>query len=249
VDYPLLVFVVSFTLLVLSTRVGYAFRKRVGVPKEDEQGDAGSLLTVSLTLLFLLIGFSFSMGIGRYDVRKNCELAEANAIGTEYSRADLLTSADAAKVQPLLKRYLAQRILLYTTRNPSRASEITADTVRLQMELSSTVRTAIAAIPAPLMGLLITGMNDVINSERSSQAGWLNRIPVAAWVLATVISIGCCWLIGYRARRTDWLTFLIVPIAVSVSFFLIADLDSPRGGVIRVSPRNLSNLSQSLPVQ
>ena len=65
----------------------------------------------------------------------------------------------------------------------------------------------------------------------------------------TIIGMGCCWLIGYRARRRDWLAFLIVPIAVSVCFFLIADLDSPTGGAIRVTPQNLSSLSQSLPAQ
>ena len=248
-SFPLLVFVTSFALMVLSTWVGDALRKRAGVPKEDKGSDTGPLLTVTLTLLFFIIGFSFSMAVSRYDLRKNCEQAEAIAIGTEYSRADLLAAADAAKVQTLLKRYLDQRMLFYTTRSPGRASEIAADTVRLQTELWSTLRPAIAAVPAALMGLLVSGMNDVINSQRSSQAAWLNRIPVAAWALMAIIGIGCCWLIGYRARRTDWFAFLVVPVAVSVCFFLIADLDSPRGGAIRVTPLNLSSLSQSLPAQ
>jgi hypothetical protein len=247
--FPLLVFVTSFALMVLSTRVGKALRKRAGVAKEDGRSDTGLLLGATLTLLFLIIGFTFSMAISRYDLRKNCEQAEAIAIGTEYSRADLLAPADAAKVQTLLKRYLDQRMLFYTTRSPGRASEITADTVRLQTELWSTLRPAIAAVPPPLMGLRVTGMNDVINSQRISQAAWLNRIPVAAWALMAIIGIGCSWLIGYRARRTDWLAFLIVPVVVSICFFLIADLDSPRGGAIRVTPLNLSSLSQSLPTQ
>jgi hypothetical protein len=248
-DYPLLVFVMTFALTVLSTRVGEALRKRRGIPKEDELVDTGILLGAILTLLFLIIGFSFSMAINRYDLRKNCEQAEAIAIGTEYSRVDLLAPADAVKVQALLKKYLDQRMLFYTARRPGRLSEISAETARLQTELWSTLRPAIAAVPAPLMGLLVSGMNDVINSQRTSQAAWLNRIPVAAWVLMETISIGCCWLIGYRARWTDWLAFLVVPVAVSVSFFLLADLDSPRGGAIRVAPQNLSSLSQSLPTQ
>jgi len=248
-DFPLLVFVISFALMVLSTRLGDAHRRSAGVPKEDGRADTGLLLGAILTLLFLIIGFSFSMAINRYDLRKNCEQAEAIAIGTEYSRADLLAPADAAKVKTLLKRYLDQRMLYYLTRWPGRASEIAADTAPLQTELWSTLRPAIAAVPPPLMGLLISGMNDVINSQRSSQAAWLNRIPVAAWALMATISIGCCWLIAYRARQTDWIAFLVVPVAVSVSFFLIADLDSPRGGAIRVTPQNLSSLSQSLPAQ
>jgi hypothetical protein len=248
-NYPLLLSAASLALLMISTWVGDALRKRAGVPKEDERVESGPVLSATLTLLFFIIGFSFMMAIGRYDLRKNCEQAEAIAIGTEYTRADLLAPADAAKVQTLLKRYLDQRMLFYMTRVPGRASEITADTVRLQTELWSTLRPAIAAVPPPLMGLLVSGLNDVTNSQRSSEAAWLNRVPIAAWVLMTAIGIGCCWVIAYRARRTDWLAFLIVPIAVSVCFFLIADLDSPRGGAIRVTPANLSNLSQSLPAQ
>ena len=55
-----------------------------------------AVLAATLTLLGLIIGFSFSMAISRYDQRKNYEEAEANAIGTEYVRADLLPAADAA---------------------------------------------------------------------------------------------------------------------------------------------------------
>lgn len=248
-NYPLLLSLASLALLVIATRVGDAQRRRAGVPKEDERAESGPLLGATLTLLFFIIGFSFMMAVGRYDLRKACEQAEAIAIGTEYSRADLLAPADAAKVQTLLREYLEQRTLFYTTRRSGRLVEITAGTVRLQTELWSTLRPAIAAVPPPLMGLLVSGMNDVINSQRSSQGAWLNRVPVAAWVLMTAIGLGCCWLIGYRARRTDWLAFMIVPIAVSVCFFLIADLDSPRGGAIRVAPANLSALSQSLPAQ
>jgi hypothetical protein len=58
-------------------------------------------------LLGLIIGFSFSMATSRYDQRKNYEEAEANAIGTEYVRADLLPAADAATVRTLLRKYLS----------------------------------------------------------------------------------------------------------------------------------------------
>jgi hypothetical protein len=248
-NFPLLVFVGAFALLVLSTRIGDALRTRAGVPTEDDRSDSNLLLSATLTLLFLIIGFSFSMALSRYDLRKNCEQAEALAIGTAYSRADLLAPADAAKVQALLKRYLDLRVLFYTTRSASRASEVTADMVQLQSELRSTLRAALPVVPPPLMGLLVSSIDDVVNSQRVSQAAWLNRIPVAAWVLMAAIGSGCCWLIGYRAHRTGWLVFVVVPVAVSVSLFLIADLDSPRGGAIRVTPQNLSSLSQSLAAQ
>ena len=57
------------------------------------------------------------MAIERYDQRKNYEEAEANAIGTEYVRADLLPAGETAKVQALLRDYLDQRILFYKARD------------------------------------------------------------------------------------------------------------------------------------
>jgi hypothetical protein len=87
-------------------------------------------------------------------------------------------------------------------------------------------------------------MNDVLNSQGYTQAAWWNRIPVAAWGLMMAIAICCNLLLGYRAQGS--LLLLVMPFIVSISFFLIADIDSPRGGVIRVLPQNLVALSQSL---
>jgi len=117
VDFPFLLLAISLVTLWLSAHVGNFFRKRVRTLKEDEREYFSVVLTASLTLLALIIGFSFSMAISRYDQRKNYEEAEANAIGTEYVRADLLPSADAARVRELLGKYLDQRVSFYTTRD------------------------------------------------------------------------------------------------------------------------------------
>jgi hypothetical protein len=96
----------------LGTLVGRMSRE----PDERAEHDIGVVLAATLTLLGLIIGFSFSMAISRYDQRKNYEEAEANSIGTEFVRADLLPPDDAGRVRLLLKQYLDQRVLFYTTR-------------------------------------------------------------------------------------------------------------------------------------
>jgi hypothetical protein len=118
-----------------------------------------------LTLLGLIIGFSFSMAVSRYDQRKNYEAEEANAIGTEYVRAGLLPAADAARVRELLRSYVDQRILFYTTRNVRRLGQINARTAQLQTDLWSTVQAPAAAQPTFTVGLAVSGMNDVLNSQ------------------------------------------------------------------------------------
>lgn len=249
IDFPLLVLVLSLLLLFLAAQIGDQLHKRVLPLTEEARGDFGVVLGATLTLLGLLIGFTFSMAVSRYDQRKNYEEAEANAIGTEYLRADLLPAADASRVRDLLRKYTDQRVLFYTTRNPQRLARINADTAALQKELWLAVRSAIAAVPAPLESVVISGMNDVFNSQGYTQAAWWNRIPTAAWLLMLAIAICCNLLIGYGARQSDRRLFLIVPVAVAIAFFLISDIDSPRGGAILVAPHNLVSLAQALRAQ
>ena len=244
VKFPLLLFTFSFFALWLSALVGAFFGKRRGPLDDDKRSEFGVLQAAVLTLLGLLIGFSFSMALSRYDQRKNYEEAEANAIGTEYVRADLLPPADAARVRDLLKRYLDQRVLFYTTRNEQQLRQINADTAQLQYDLWSALQAHAAAQPTPITALTVSGMNDVLNSQGYTQAAWLNRIPLAAWVLLVAIAIWGNVLLGYGVHRVSKL-FTVWPLLVAVSFFLIADIDSPRRGLIRVQAQNLTILSQS----
>ena len=101
------------------------------------------------------------------------------------------------------------------------------------------------------MALALAGMNDGLNSQGYTQAAWWNRIPRAAWALMITIATCSSVLIGYgaRSRIPETILLLVLPLVVSISLFFIADLDSPRGGVIRVSPRNLVSLAESLGAQ
>lgn len=188
---PVIIFAFSFLGLALSARIGVLFSKWWGMRDAEVRGDFEVVQAATLTLLGLIIGFTFSMALGRYNQRKDYEETEANAIGTEYIRADLLPAANAAKVRALLLNYLDQRILLYTTRDEQQLSQINA-------------QTAIAIFSNAMVGF------------------------------------------GLRKPKAELWLLLILPLVVSVAFFLIADIDSPGGGFIRVNPRNLLSLSQSL---
>jgi hypothetical protein len=199
-----------------------------------------------LTLLALIIGFSFSMAVSRYDQRKNYEEEEANAIGTEYVRADLLPTADAARVRQLLTQYLDQRLLFYTIRDAQRLETVDSQTAKLQTEMWVTVQGAATARPTPLVALVVSGMNDVLNRQGYTQAAWWNRIPTGAWSLMVALAICCSLLVGYSAHPKASPLSAVLPFLVALAFFLMADIDSPRRGVVRVLPQNLISLSQSL---
>jgi hypothetical protein len=247
-DNPLLVFVISVFVLWLSAQIGAFVLRRQRKLAEEIHEDLGVILAATLTLLALIIGFTFSMAISRYDQRKNYEEAEANAIGTEYVRADLLPAADAAKVRALLRNYLDQRVLFYITRDEQQIRQINVRTAQLQADLWSAVLAPAAAQPTPVVTLAVSGMNDVLNSQGYTQAAWWNRIPIAARLLMVGIAIFCNLMIGYGALhiKAEGILLLVLPLILAISFFLIADIDSPRGGLIHVNPQNLASLVESL---
>lgn len=244
-DHPVIWLLVSFLFLYFAARFGMYFRKRRSGRVIIDDQDFDLVVGATLTLLGLIIGFTFSMAITRYDQRKNLEEAEANAIGTEYVRADLVPPANAAKVRQLLREYTDTRIRYYTTRRSPLLRQIDSRTAQLQADLWNAV-TAVANSRDQVTALVLSGMNDVLNSQGYTEAAWRNRVPLAAWTLLVVIAFFCNLLLGVRSEQHSWILLLILPVALSVSFFLIADIDSPRAGIIRVHPQNLESLADSL---
>jgi hypothetical protein len=243
---PLVVFVVAFFLLWLAAWAGALRGQRRRDLTEAVRTDFGVILAATLTLLGLIIGFSFSMATARYDLRKSYEESEANAIGTEYVRADLLPAAEGAQVRSLLKQYTDLRIRFYKTQDAEDLRQINAETARMQNELWAAASKPANAQPSPVIALAVGGMNDVLNSQGYTQAAWWNQIPAGAWCLMFVIAIFSNGLLGYGARQLEPRLFMVLPVVVAVAFFLIADIDSPRGGVIRVQPQNLISLRAGL---
>ena len=244
---PIFLFFVSLILLWLAERLGAGLRMRRPL-QDDARTDFDVVLTAALTLLGLIIGFTFSMAVTRFDQRKNFEEEEANAIGTEYLRADLLPSTDADQVHQLLRTYLDQRIVFYQAMEGRQLEQNIAETAQTQAALWSVVRKAANSTPTPVVALAASGMNDVLNSQGYTQFAWDDHIPVPAWMLLVAIGIGCNLMVGYSARRPaqEKLLSFILPLFISISFLLIADIESPRGGLIRVKPQNLIILSRSL---
>ena len=244
---PLIVLMLSLVTLWLSELIGASFRKRWNL-QEDERDGFSLIAAATLTLLGLVIGFAFSMAISGYDQRQSYEEAEANAIATEYNLSDLLPAGDAARVRALLRNYLDQRVLFYETHNDRQLRQIDATTTQLKTDLWSAVKAPAVAQPTPVVALAVSGMNDVLNSKGNAQAAWWNRVPGPAWGLMAAIAICSNLLIGYGLRNAERKATLplVLPVVVSISFFLISDIDSPRGGIIHVPPQNLTILSRSL---
>jgi hypothetical protein len=247
-DHPVLFGAVTFIVLWLATWIGATVLPRLAPLDKSSRDEFGIVQAATLTLLGLIIGFTFSMATSRYDQRKNYEEDEANAIGTAYVRVELLPAPAAAKLRPLLRSYLEQRILFYTLTDAERLHAVDSETARLQGDLWAATRDGARSDPSPVTALAVASINDVLNSQGYTQAAWWNRIPVQAWILMAAIAICSSALLGYGAghARAEAFMMPVLPLVVAIAFLLIADIESPRSGTISITARNLQALAQSL---
>src|ERR1700756_3517796 len=162
-NFPRVLFVATFLSLWFAAWIGMMLRSRRHELSESMRSDFNTVVGATLTLLGLLIGFTFSMATTRYDLRESLEEEEANAIGTEYARLDLLPGGAPAALQNLLRQYTDLRIQFYESRYGANLQRINAETANMQRQLWVAVATAAKSQPSPLSALASSGMNDVLN--------------------------------------------------------------------------------------
>ncbi len=246
-DYPLVTLAVCLVLFGAASFAGLRLR---GLRPFDEgsKGEIDLVVNGTLTLLALIIGFSFSMAVTRFEQRKTNEAREANAIGTAYDQAGLLDAGDAATVRAALKRYLDERAAWYATSSYATARRLRERELATEEQLWTTVERAAKAHQTPIQALVVSGMSEVIDNAGDVDAAYLNRVPLAAWALMLVIAVFACILIGYSAPPavSVFRGFVVLPFMFAIAFFLIADLDATRDGLIRVHPENLLQLQRQL---
>ena len=168
VDNPFVVFAAFLVAQWIAAYLGDFVRSRQQPAKQDELADLDVVQTAALTLLALIIGFSFSMAVSRYDQRKDYEEAEANAIGTEYLRADLLPAESARRPQLDPAMALSARRIL-SAQSERHVGQIEAEAEKLQAELWSAILPAARAYPTPVTALAVAGMNDMLNAQSRTQ--------------------------------------------------------------------------------
>jgi hypothetical protein len=244
--HPLVLFAVALVLQWLAAYLGNYFRRRREPADVSEREDLNDILGATLSLLALIIGFTFAMAISRYDERTDLEGAEVTALSTEFARADLLPADAAAQVRDLLGRYVQQRVLFYEVDDPERLEQIRSETEELKTGLWSAVTGPAASAPTPITALAVAGMNDVLSSEIHTNEAWRFHIPAAAWLLMLLIAIAGNLVLGLSEKRRSVATLVILPVIVSIPFFLIADIDSPRAGIIRVVPAHMIAQAQAM---
>ena len=194
-------------------------------------------------LVSLLLGFTLTLAVPRYTERRTRLVQEAISIRTTYHRADLLPQAYRDNAHELLRHYIDARLDLDNAGlDAVRFNEATNRSKHIQAQLwegavavAETDRTAITAT-------YINSLNETIDLDEERLAALENRIPVSIWFLILSVSVITIFSRGLTLTRRFWLTLVLGPITIAIVVGLIADLDSPSTGLLRLDQRAMQRL-------
>jgi len=238
--------------MLLSTEIGFrSGRRRKSLPREAVT-QANAVLASMLGLLALLLAFTFSAALQRYDERSQAVVAESNAIGTAYLRARLLPTEMRDEVQGELRDYLELRLQeghISSTHTAERASlQLQANRAAARL-WDQAVKAAEQDAGPVTSGLFVQSLNELIDANGIRNASLSRHVPevvlllMFATIVMTTATLG--YASGIAGHRVTLAAFVLV-ILIALVVFLIIDLDRPRRGIIQVSQESLLSLHDTI---
>jgi hypothetical protein len=224
-------------LFEVGRRIGIARGKRD--PGSADKG-SGPIEAAVFGLLGLLLAFSFSGAASRFEDRRHLISEESRAISTAYLRVDLLPAETQPAIRQLFARYLDVRIGIYrdaqdTAATKARASETTA--VQGQIWQKAVAASQRPDAPSDAASLLLPALNAMADITIKRAVAMQNHPPRIVFVLLAALSLISALLAGYVMCNTlvrSWFYMLLFSTTMSITFFVILDLEYPRFGLIRV---------------
>jgi hypothetical protein len=239
----------SAGLCSLALETGYRLgRRRSQTVSVERDSTVSATVGAILGLLGFVLAMTFGVAMGQFDMRRQAFVDEVDAIGTAYLRTDLLPPDLREESRKLLREYVRVRLYAVDTGNFKEA-EARSETIHKQ--LWSIVVMAQDEVSNPVsFGLSAQSIGEVIDAHtRRIVAGFQSRIPAAIWlVLFGIAALGMAE-IGYQAgvsRSARSPTHIILVVSFVAILWLIADLDRPREGAIRVSQKSMRDLERMM---
>ena len=239
----------------LATEAGFLLGRRgQSTTNDHSRSQIYTIQAATLGLLALLLGFTFSMAMSRYDTRRQMVLDESNAIGTTFLRAQLLPQPPRKEVSHLLRRYVEVRLDFYHAENDQKLlREVRDKTERLQNQLWAVGVAVGEKDPrAVTTGLFLQSLNETIDLNAKRITALENHVPEISLVLLYFVAVMATGLIGYGCGISGIRNFFVTIISsvlIAAVILVIIDLDRPRRGLIKVSQQRMIDLRDSLKEQ
>ena len=231
---PLLGLIV-FGLLIGAMQIGRALRHRILQWEGKEAGnDESYIVSGALSLLALLLGFTFGLAIDRYDHRRALKLEEANAIGTTYLRAQLLEEPDRGRVSTLLRHYAENRLALAEATDEATRNRLLVQSDDHQIRLWQATATAVRPIQNNTISRpLIEAMNTTIDAGAARVAARRSHVPPRVLIVLLIYMTISAFILGFVMSRSKRSAPAILLALFASAYLLILDIDRPTGGGIR----------------
>ena len=230
-------FVGMVVLLEVGRRIGI---RRLRKDPEGAREGVGAAEGAIFALLGLLIAFTFSGAVGRFDNRRNLIVEEANAIGTAYLRVDMVAPDLQPALRNTFRRYLTARLDVYRKIPDMAAVEAAlAEVNRLQKDIWGQ---AVAASRAPgshpnVTVLLLPALNAMIDITTTRLMAARMHPPVIIFAMLVALALAAALLAGHgmsKAKTRSWTHVVALSAALSVALYVILEIEYPRLGLIRV---------------
>jgi len=245
-----------FALLVAVVLLGLAEAGyRMGLPlyaakDEARRTQISGVQAAVLGLLGLLLGFTFSMAVNRYELRRDLVLKEANAAGTAWLRASLLPEAERGPARDLLRRFVETRLEYQKVGyDPAQLAVGLRLSSEIERDLWVQAEAAAKEAPTPITATFINALNEMIDTGAERITAHRNRIPTAVWVLLVLVSaVGClttAYGSGAHGARSAFTSFLL-PLLITIVIIFIFDLMHTHQGVVSISQQPMVDLLKTM---
>lgn len=232
-----------FPAMIVLLEVGRRLRRR-----HAEAVVSNAIEGAIFGLFGLLLAFTFSGAVSRFDAHRQLLTQEASDISTAYLRLDLLPAEAQPALRQLFRDYTTSRLHLYD----AVSAEISPETVQLQREIwqRSTAAAISPGANPDATKLLLPAINDMIDITSTRQNAFNMHPPDVVYWLLFVFSGGAALMAGYsmKAGPRDWMYSIALALAVTLTVYTILDVEYPRRGLIRLQQldRTLISLRDSM---
>jgi uncharacterized membrane protein len=237
-------------LMVMACETGYALGLRSRAA-EKTKAMVPTIAASILALLGLLLGFTMSMSVSRYDSRRRLVLEEANALMSAYRRAQVLPAPENTKLQQLLRQYAGNRLRVsQNALDPRTLQQAKEEDAHLQGELWAEAAVLAQRNPQSVpAGLLLESLDNAFSLENSRWISFVAHLPEGLIYVNALMGLVAALMVGYDFGITGNrhpLSEALVIISIMMVLTLIVELDHPHSGVIRVSQQPLVDLQRRL---
>jgi hypothetical protein len=231
-----------FPAMVILFEVGRRFRVRQKIDLTSATVEGAVF-----ALFGLLLAFTFSGAMTRYDVHRQLLVEETNDIGKAYLRLDLLPASAQPALRQLFRDYTTSRLHLFDRKGPA----ITSQSLDLQQKIWQRAVQGCADPGAnpDATKLLLPAINDMIDVTFTRRSAFDMHPPATVYLLLFIFSCGCAFIAGYgMSMDRSWYYAFILAITVTLTIYATLDIEYPQIGLIRLnqSDKGLTELRNSM---